>query len=237
MEITLRAGKAQSFECCEYGYKLHFPKGSLPEHLLECKIHVRVFLSGQYEFPENAVPISAMYQITCPVELKEPVLLEIQHCAIIETPEQASFLSFVRAEDSNGQLPYQFNPISGGVFPVNGDYAAISVEKFSLYSIIKSLVSFLSPWQSEEDGPRLDYHFILYVTPISSKPRKSWEVICVLIKHNTTTLTVSKKINSITFSFLCFLSRLSRIDLCTRNYMTTFVLNLRVKKLNLSLLN
>ena len=112
MEITIRAGKAQSFEYNEYGYKLHFPKGALPEHLLECKINVRVIFSGQYEFPENSVPISAMYQITCPVELKEPVLLEIQHCAIIETPEQASFLSFVRAEDSHCQFPCQFNPVA-----------------------------------------------------------------------------------------------------------------------------
>ena len=208
MEITLRAGKAQIFECSEYGYKLHFPKGALPEHILECKFHVRAFLSGQYEFPENFVPISAIYQITCPVELKEPVLLEIQHCAIIETPEQASFLSFVKAEDSHGKFPYQFKPIRGGVFPVKSMYAAISLEKFSIISAIRKIGKLLRSFTShrqhsfEEDspsGPKLEYLAIIYVTPFCSE---SCEVICVLIKNIDAIFTVSVISNTLKCIFM-----------------------------------
>ena len=218
MEITLRAGEAQSFQCPRYGFKLHIPKQALPDKLSDCTILIRVNPSCQYKFPENADLVSAIYQISCPVELTKPVIMEIQHCAIIERPEQSSFLAFVRAEDSCSQLPYQFKPINRGNFVVNSRYAAISLEKFSVYAIVRTVLSYLLPWQypsteeeeedspkspnslkldpsTEEDSPnspnspKLDYHCVLYLTPV--KPSISWKVICIVIKHINAILTVS----------------------------------------------
>ena len=176
IEITIRGDEALSFQCSRYGFKLHIPKGALPNNLT---IHVRVILSGQYEFPVNSELISAIYQISCPVRPTKPVILEIQHCAIIESSEQSSFLTFVRAEDSQN---VKFHPIEGGQFSSYTSYAAISLENFSYFATILYYVS-LGYYRL----PPVDYYTEVYVTPL----RKKWEVYCILIKKLVAVMTVS----------------------------------------------
>ena len=181
MEITLRAGEAQSFECCEYGYKLHFPKGALPEHLLECKIHVRVFLSGQYKLLKHYELVSAVYQISCPVELCKPVTLEIEHCAVFERPEQISYLTFVKS-----QSPHQieFHPISGGQFSSYSSYATISLDSFSFFAVVLHYLTL-----GYYELPSVDYYTKVYVTP--SHNQRKWEIFCCIMKQLSAVLTVS----------------------------------------------
>ena len=195
MEITIRAGEACSYQCNRYGFKLHIPGDALPSNHSVCTIRVQVNPSFQFTFPENIELISAIYHISCPVELNKPVILEIQHCAIIESPDQLSFLNFVRAEDIHSQLPYQFKPINSGEFNMNSDYAAISLKKFSFLAVvIRKLLLFFShhsPKKDSLDIPKLDYHVMIYLSPKESKV--SWEVMCVLIKHINAIFTVSTK--------------------------------------------
>ena len=127
-KYTLRAGREENFDCSEYGLKLHIPSGALPEKHLECTIRVRVAPSGQYKLPEKATLVSAIYEVSCPVKLRKPVQLQMQHCAIIKKEEQMSCLTFVKAQNA------QFQPIEGGEFPSNSSYATISLENFSILS-------------------------------------------------------------------------------------------------------
>ena len=83
-KCTLRAGKEESFDCSEYGFKLHVPNGALPETHSECTIRVQVNPYGQHKLPEKGTLVSALYEISCPVKLRKPVQLEMQHCAIIK---------------------------------------------------------------------------------------------------------------------------------------------------------
>ena len=182
MEITLRAGEAQSFQCPRYGFKLHVPKQALPDKLSDCNILIRVNPSCQYKFPENTDLVSAIYQISCSVELTKPVILEIQHCAIIERPGQSSFLTFVRAEDSH---QIQFQPIGGGEFSSFSSYAKISLKKFSILAVILYYVT-LGYYQ-------IDYYTKVYVTPSPIPTQRKFEVFCVVLRNLSAVLTVSVK--------------------------------------------
>ena len=196
MEITLRAGEAQSFQCPRYGFKLHIPKQALPDKLSDCTILIRVNPSCQYKFPENTDLVSAIYQISCPVELTKPVILEIQHCAIIERPEQSSFLTFVRAEDSH---QIQFQPLEGGEFSSFSSYAKISLEKFSIFSVILYYISlgYYKP-------PSIDYYTKVYVTPSPSitPTQRRFEVFCAVFRNLTAVLTVSVQLRLLIYEVI-----------------------------------
>ena len=185
IEITLRAGKAQSFQCSEYGFKLHIPEGALPENLLESTIHVQVTLYGQYKFPEKSELVSSVYQISCPVKLVKPVMLEIQHCAVIKRPEQASCLTFVKSQDPH---LIQFQPINGGQFSSYSSYATISLDSFSFFAVVLHYLT-LGYYKL----PSVDYYTMVYVTPSprTTPTQKKWEIFCCIMKFLSSVLTVS----------------------------------------------
>ena len=181
----IRTGEAKSVQCASHGFKLHFPKQTLPDELSDCTILVRVNPSCQYKLPENADLVSTIYQISCPVKLTKPVILEIQHCAIIERPEQSSFLTFVRAEDSH---QIQFQPIEGGEFTSFSSYAKILLDKCSIFSLMLHYVSL-----GYYERPSIDYYTKVYVTPSPSitPTQRRLEVFCAVFRNLTAVLTVS----------------------------------------------
>ena len=183
--FKFKTGEAKSVRCASHGFKIHFPKQTLPDKLSDCTILIRVNPSCQYKLPENAVLVSAIYQISCPVKLTKPVILEIQHCTIIERPEQSSFLTFVRAEDSH---QIQFQPIEGGEFSSSSSYAKISLEKFSILAVILYYVT-LGCYP-------IDYYTKVYVTPSPSvtPTQREYEVYCVILRCLSVDLTVSFKL-------------------------------------------
>ena len=79
--------------------------------------------------------VSAVYAISVSKRLTKPVMLEIQHCVAITREEQGRFLSFVRAQCNQPQLPYQFEPLDNGTFPPHSDYGKIACDRFSLVAI------------------------------------------------------------------------------------------------------
>ena len=120
----------QSFSWEGYGLKLHIPQGCLPAGVEQCTINIKVSLAGQYEFPENTHPVSAVFWLRCEPRCKfvVPVSVEIQHCA---RPENISKLSFVKAVCSQESLPYTFRRQRGGRFTSSSSYGVLELESFS----------------------------------------------------------------------------------------------------------
>ena len=113
------------------GMKLHVPEGSLPVGMGECKINIRVSLSGQVQLPEDSDLLSPVFWILAPCKFTKPVTLEIQHCALREDETVLSDLCFVSAKCSQWDLPYRFKQLDGGTFPSDSAYGSIQLTHFS----------------------------------------------------------------------------------------------------------
>ena len=76
VEFTVLS-KGGSFQWKGFGIRLHVPKDSLPPGMEECRINIRVSLSGQFQLPEGSVLLSPVYWISAPCKFTMPVTLEI----------------------------------------------------------------------------------------------------------------------------------------------------------------
>ena len=134
---TLITNKAQTFSWKGYGLKLHIPQQSLPAGFEECRLRLKVALSGQFRLPQNTSLVSAVYWLDC--ELREKfskhLTLEIQHCA---KPTDTSNLSFVLAKCTQTHLPYEFTNMKGGVFSSDSVYGSVELEHFSGVGVVGS---------------------------------------------------------------------------------------------------
>ena len=65
----------QSFAWEEYGLKLHMQHECLPTDIDQCEITIMVSVAGQYEFPENCHPVSAIIWLRC-----EPMCTFVKPC-------------------------------------------------------------------------------------------------------------------------------------------------------------
>lgn len=127
--LTVTA-QSQKFQWAGYGIRLHIPSCALPVALEQCRLHIKVTMSGHFAFPENASLVSAVYWLDSKPQCKfsKPITVEIQHCA---KPTQCSRLSFVRAKCSQADLPYLFKTLDGGVFTTSSTYGCITLDQFS----------------------------------------------------------------------------------------------------------
>ena len=85
-------GRAQSFEWVDHGFKLHLPEDALPPEVDECRIHVKVSLSGQFQLPEDTELVSGIYWIATPHKFAKAVSIEIQHCSNTEHPSSLTYI-------------------------------------------------------------------------------------------------------------------------------------------------
>ena len=128
------------------GLRLHIPHNSLPDDCSRCHLKIAVSLSGNFELPEDGVLVSAVYSLTHDLgdrELRNPVTLEMQHCA---SANVLNDLCVLRATST----PYVFEEVPGGYF-ANG-YSVINLNRFSLFTTflkrVRSLFSlFHSPFK------------------------------------------------------------------------------------------
>ena len=134
-EITF-LNKGGTFEWRGYGLRLHVPKDSLPAGTVECRINIRVSLSGQFQLPEGSDLLSPVFWIMAPCKFTTPATLEIQHCALREDETALSHLSFVSANCSQKDLPYRFRKVAGGVFTTHSSYGSIQLTHFSGFGVV-----------------------------------------------------------------------------------------------------
>ena len=96
---------------------------------------IQASLSGQYQLPDDTELVSGVYWVAFPRRFSQPVTMELQHCACLEHPDQLSSLFFITAKCNQKTLPYQFQPVPGGVFSTNSSYGAIELSHFSAFAV------------------------------------------------------------------------------------------------------
>ena len=130
MTVVVYSSHDQQITWPGYGLRLNIPKGCLPAGMEQCTINIKASLAGQYEFPENSHPVSAVIWLRCEDVHKfvRPITVEIQHCA---KSDNLSNLTIVWAVCSQKQLPYTFKQMVGGNFTSCSSYGVIGLNSFS----------------------------------------------------------------------------------------------------------
>jgi len=119
--------RAQTVYWAGYGQKLNIPREVLPVGLEQCRLLIKVGLSGQFALPQDSVVYWLDSEPRC--KFSKAITIEIQHCA---KPTQSSRLSFVRAKCSQETLPYTFKTLEGGVFTDQTNWGCITLDQFSI---------------------------------------------------------------------------------------------------------
>ena len=195
--ITIKADEAKYFVWKEYGFRLHVPEKALPPDLPQCTLHIQASLSGQYQFPKGSQLVSAVYWISAPVTFSKPLMIDMQHACL--SPLQ---LKFVKAQCTQKQLPYRFEPIleSNEVFAKQSSYGSISTTKFSAFGIIVMIESFFC------------YSYIVQVLK-SVEASYRWRVFFVVTKdlHAIKTVSYVLSLESVCLIHVCSLFRKSLV--------------------------
>ena len=127
----------QSFSWKGYGFKLDIPKNSLPCGIDQCVIHVITSIAGQYQFPDDCEPVSAVFWVRCDPagHFRKTLTAELNHCAEKGSSER---LAFVRALCSQKSLPYTFKFLKSGhnSFTDYSSYGSIQLDHFSGLAIV-----------------------------------------------------------------------------------------------------
>ena len=141
--------------------------------MAQCKLHIKMAISGQFALPKNTSLVSALYwfdnEPRC--EFSHPLKVEIQHCA---TSSQTSRLYFARCTKNN--FPYSFEFLEGGVFSTHDAYGHIQLKSFSLIALLKTFP--LLTWMFGADDVK--YHARLYY----QWKKEDWREIHFVITKN-----------------------------------------------------
>ena len=139
-ETSLRVTNTpQNYVWEGYGLKLGIPKSCLPPGTEQCTIHIKASVSGEYEFPDNLHPVSAIFWLRCEpsCRFRLPLSVDIQHCG---KSGDISKLSIVKALCSQENLPYCFKkPHQRSRFydEDESSYGAIELSSFSGVCVTK----------------------------------------------------------------------------------------------------
>ena len=109
--ISFAYGEAMNniFFWRKHKFVMEFQRDSLPPNISSTNINISVSLWGNFELPENTLPISAFFTIKCPIELLKEANVKIEHCA-----RDVSNLKFAISSDICP--PYKFELLKEGIF-------------------------------------------------------------------------------------------------------------------------
>lgn len=149
----------QIFSRPKTGYKLHFPPNSVAG---TTTFKIASALTGFFDLPKGTSPVSAFIhvQLTPNVTLKKPATLELSHCCVIESQEQADNIFFARAdhEFATGAYPFYFEPMFHGEFCSGKRYGTISVCKFSVFTVLR--MRLVQLWRLLKHGVQRVWEFV-----------------------------------------------------------------------------
>ena len=127
---------SHSFEWKGHGLKLHIPEGAVPAEHTECKIDIKVGMTGQFRIPDDLQHVSCIYWLRGPQSpFLKPITLEIEHCASLQDSSQSESLRFVVAKCSQTELPYEFRELKMGKFAPQSSYGSVHINQFSYFAI------------------------------------------------------------------------------------------------------
>ena len=133
MEFT--GSKQQKVSWDNHGFCLTIPKGAVPSGDT-VSVAVKAILAGQFELPEDAQLVSAIYLVSASKTFLKEVSVQIQHCARITSEEEASNYKMIVGKSSQERLPYTFQ-IRDGVFLPGSQLATISAKQFCFIGTIR----------------------------------------------------------------------------------------------------
>ena len=112
-----------------YGFELHIPENTCSPGKL-CDIKIDVIIGGEFMFPIDVEPVSAVFIISIKGKFYQPLQLRIQHCVGLETEADCDQLHFYRASLKETSPPFVFKEITGRNFNVNNNYGEIDLPAF-----------------------------------------------------------------------------------------------------------
>ena len=132
LEITENK-KQVSWE--SHGFHLTIPEGAVPSGVT-VRVAMKAILEGQFELPEDAQLVSAVYWVSASETFLKKVSVHIQHCARITSEEDAFDYKIIVGKSSQKSLPYTFQ-IRNGIFSPKSQLATISVKQFCFMGAIR----------------------------------------------------------------------------------------------------
>ena len=195
-----------------HGLRLHIPADALDANTPTLTMKIQASLSGQFKLPDDMELVSGVYWISFPVKsLVQPVTLELQHCAHLERNEE-TYLTFVTSKCNRETLPYQFEPLPGGVFTTTSDYGAVQLYHFSGVAVTRkkrrrTQIHSKSREQegdtddkSAEEGVAKKYVALTYYK--QARSRTTWEMHFTIIPNLDIRLKVCLLITDILYRYL-----------------------------------
>ena len=113
-----------SFSWEDYGFFLNFEQHSLSSTSM-CDIVVSALIGGKFQFPENTELVSAVYAMSFSKDISQPVRIDIQHCVSLKNEQHQQQLVFAIAP-LDGGLPFRFEIVKGGNFPIDSQYGSLN---------------------------------------------------------------------------------------------------------------
>ena len=134
--FLIQGDKPQLMNWEKYGLRIGVQESSLlSTDTVEAAVVALV--GGEFQFPPNTVPVSAVYAVSLSKPLLKRLILEIQHCVdLTGRPALSRHLKFAIAPMSTPSLPYQFSIVEGGEFKPDSWYGSIQRKEFCLVSIV-----------------------------------------------------------------------------------------------------
>ena len=156
MALEVLPGEPLDYYWKGHGLRLHIPANALETNTPSLTMNIQASLSGQFELPDDMELVSGVYWISFPAKsLVQPVTLELQHCARLESAEQTC-LTFVTSQCNQETLPYQFEPLPGGVFTTSSDYGAVQLYHFSGVAVARKKRRRTQSHSREQEGDSND---------------------------------------------------------------------------------
>ena len=130
--FEVKGEKAQSLQWAEHGFSMHIPEhGLLPNET--CSVVVKAIVGGNFQFPAETEPVSAIYSISLSKPLHCPARIQLQHCVVLNDPECLTF-----AVASHGHsTPYIFYEVPRGNFERKSFFGWIGRQQFSFVTTLR----------------------------------------------------------------------------------------------------
>ena len=132
--LEIKGNKHQIASWDDFGFHLSVPDGAVPSDVT-VSLTVKAIMSGQFQLPDDTQLVSSIYWVSASRVFDKEVSVHIEHCAIINSEEEASNYKFIVGKCSQKTLPYTFK-ICDALFSPESRLGTINIRQFSFLAAI-----------------------------------------------------------------------------------------------------